>query len=303
MSAAPTTPAGRLRELLDAEFIARLDSLELLTRNATRGRLPGERRSSRIGRGGEFADHRRYVPGDDLRFVDWNIFARLDQLFGKLLLAEEDLTVHVVLDVSASMATGRPSKNLAARRLAAALGCVALGNRARLTLSAIADGLIAHTGALRARRGAGQLAALLLDTPAAGPTRFDDACRHIAALPAGHGVTIVLSDFLFQEGYAAGLRKLIRPGRDLYAIQILSPQELDPPLSGELELRDAETADAIALTVTPGLLESYRLELTGYREELRTFCARHGVVFVAASSAERVEPLVLNCLRRCGLLG
>ena len=131
----------RLTELLDPQFMARLDSLDLLSRKILQGKLQGERRSKRRGQSVEFADHRPYVVGDDLRFVDWNIYGRLEQLFLKLFLEEQDLTIHIALDVSGSVDLGEPTKELFIKKLAAALGYVSLVNNNRLTISSFADGL------------------------------------------------------------------------------------------------------------------------------------------------------------------
>ena len=140
----PTT--RKLTDLLDPKFMARLDALDVLSRKILQGKLQGERRSKRRGQSVEFADHRPYVVGDDLRFVDWNIYGRLDQLFLKLFLEEQDLTVHILADTSASMGVGEPSKDLFAKRLAAALGYISLVNNNRLTVSLFGDGVRVAVG-------------------------------------------------------------------------------------------------------------------------------------------------------------
>jgi uncharacterized protein (DUF58 family) len=264
----------RLTDLLDPEFMSRLDSLDVLSRKILQGKLQGERRSKRRGQSVEFADHRPYVAGDDLRFVDWNIYGRLEQLFLKLFLEEQDLTVHVVVDASASMNTGDPSKERFIKRLAAALGYVSLVNNNRLALSFFADGV----------------------------SNFDTACRQLAAGRIGSGVMIVLSDFLFKEGYDSGLRRLIGRQYDLYVIQVLSAQELSPELAGDLKLIDIEDADAAEITVSGALLKYYKRNLTAYCNELKDFCTHRGAVYVLANSADSVESLVLNYLRRIRLL-
>ena len=126
-----TTSRRHIGELLDSELLARLDALDVLSRKILQGKLQGERRSKRRGQSVEFADHRTYVVGDDLRFVDWNIYGRLEQLFLKLFLEEQDLTVHILADTSASMGAGNPSKDRFTRQLAAALGYTSLVNNNR----------------------------------------------------------------------------------------------------------------------------------------------------------------------------
>ena len=292
----------KLTDLLDPTFMSRLDALDVLSRKILQGKLQGERRSKRRGQSVEFADHRPYVAGDDLRFVDWNVYGRLEQLFLKLFLEEQDLTVHIVADASASMSFGEPSKELFIKKLTAALGYVSLVNNNRVTISFIADGVTVQLANMRGRNYLDNMAECLLTTECDGLSNFDDACRQLAAGRIGSGVMIVLSDFLFKEGYDSGLRRLIGRQYDLYAIQVLCPRELSPDLSGELKLIDIEDADAAEITVSAALSKYYKRNLTAYCNELKDFCTSRGAVYVLANSADSVESLVLNYLRRIRLL-
>ncbi|MBA7622569.1 hypothetical protein ES703_29947 [subsurface metagenome] len=296
------TSRKRLTDLLDPKFMSRLDSLDVLSRKILQGKLQGERRSKRRGQSVEFADHRPYVVGDDLRFVDWNIYGRLERLFLKLFLEEQDLTVHIVADASASMSLGEPSKELFIKKLAAALGYVSLVNNNRVTMSFFADGIKGQLANMRGRNYLHQMAEFLLITESDGSSDFDSACRQLAAGRIGTGVMIVLSDFLFKQGYDSGLRRLIGRQYDLYVIQTLSAQELSPDFAGDLKLIDIEDADAAEITVSAALSKYYKRNLTAYCNELKDFCARRGVVYVLANSADSVESLVLNYLRRIRLL-
>ena len=292
----------RLTDLLDPEFMSRLDSLDVLSRKILQGKLQGERRSKRRGQSVEFADHRPYVAGDDLRFVDWNIYGRLEQLFLKLFLEEQDLTVHIVADATTSMSTGDPSKERFIKKLTAALGYVSLVNNNRLAVSFFADGVTNQLAHMRGRNYLHQMAELLLTSECDGVSNFDSACRQLAAGRIGSGVMIVLSDFLFKEGYDAGLRRLIGRQYDLYVIQVLSAQELSPKLTGDLKLIDIEDADAAEITISAALLKYYKRNLTAYCNELKEFCTHRGAVYVLANTADSVESLVLNYLRRIRLL-
>lgn len=305
MSARAANPGpgrGRLTELLDGEFMAALDALDILSRKVFQGKLQGERRARRRGQSVEFADHRPYAVGDDLRFVDWNIYIRLDQLFIKLFLEEQDLSVHLLIDHSASTETGEPTKLLAARRLAAALGYVALVNNCRLTVSTFAEGITGQLANIRGRRSVYRLAEFLLACPTGGATAFDDACRQAVAGPGGRGVTIVLSDFLFKGGYEQGLRRLISRNVDLYVLQVLSPDEIEPDLSGDLKLRDIEDGDEAEITVTAALLEVYKRNLAGWCEEIKAFCRRRGATYSLIRSDQDTQDLMLRHLRLRGLL-
>lgn len=302
MSARRATTSRGLTELLDGRFLARLDALDVHSRRILRGHLPGQRQSKRRGQGVEFADHRPYVIGDDMRFIDWNIYGRLDQLFLKVFLEEQDLTVHILLDVSGSVATGEPSKDRFLRRMAAALTYVGVVHNNRVTLTAFADGVVAQLPNIRGRAYLPQVAEMLLAVRADGRTDFDRACRQAVARRRGAGVMVVLSDFLFKGGYEQGLRRLIGRQYDLYAIQVLSPQELDPPVSGDLRLIDLEDGDAAEVTISSALIRFYKRNLAAYCNELRAFLTARGATHVLTNSGEQVESLVLNYLRRMGLL-
>ena len=306
MTRAPTpsgTRQARLTDLLDPGLLARLDALDVMSRKILQGTLKGERRSKRRGQSVEFADHRQYVPGDDLRFLDWNIYGRLDQLFLKLYLEEQDLSLHLLLDASGSTATGDPPKDLALKRLAAALAYVGLVNNNRVSLCTFADGLTGRLANMRGRHYLAHVADFLLGARAGGRTRFEEACRQWVAGRIGSGVTVVLSDFFFKEGLEGGLRRLVSDRYELFVIQMLSPQERRPDLQGDLRLVDVEDDDAAEVSVSRALLEFYGRNLAAYCTALKDFCTRRGATYVLADSAQPVERLVLEQLRRHRLLG
>ena len=292
----------RLSDLLDSKFMARLDALDIVSRKILQGRSQGERRCKRRGSGVEFADHRPYVIGDDLRFVDWNIYGRLEQLFLKIFLVEQDLSVQVVLDVSASSATGEPPKALAIKRLGAALAYVAMVNNSRVSVSLFADGVVGQLPNMRGRNYIGRMADFLLNADCQGPSNFAKACRQLTAARTGTGVMIVVSDFFFKEGYDEALRRLISRNYDLYCIQMLSPQEVSPPLSGDLKLIDVEDFDDAEITMSSALLDYYKKNLAAYCTELQTFCRKRGATYAMTDSSKPIETFMLNYLRRRGLL-
>ena len=296
------TTKKRLTDLLEPEFMARLDSLDVMSRKILQGKLHGERRTKRRGQSVEFADHRPYVAGDDLRFVDWNVYGRLEQLFLKLFLEEQDLTVHIVADLSSSMGFGEPSKALFIKRLTAALGYVSLVNNNRVTISFFADGIEGQLANMRGRNYLHQMADYLISAECDGVSHFEKSCKQFVSGRIGAGITIVLSDFLFKEGYDSGLRRLIGQNYDLYVIQVLSPNEFTPDITGELKLIDIEDADISEITVSGALLKYYKKALNAYCNELKDFCTRRGAVYVLANSSDSIETLVLNYLRRINLL-
>jgi uncharacterized protein (DUF58 family) len=301
MSPGAKKPA--LAELLDPRLMARLDQLDVLSRRILRGHAKGERQSKRRGQGVEFADHRQYVPGDDVRFLDWNIYGRLDQLFLKLFLEEQDLSLHVLVDASASTSMGDPAKSRYLKSLAAALAYVGLVNNNRVSLYTFADGMTGSLMNLRGRRYLAPMGEFLLSAPAEGGTSFEKACRQLVTGRMGSGVTVVLSDFFFKEGPEAGLKRLVSDRYDLCAIQVLTPQERKPDLKGDLKLVDIEDADTSEVTVTGALLKHYQRNLAAFCGSIRDFCLRRGATYVLTDTAQPIDRLVLEHLRRRRLLG
>lgn len=311
----PTRPQS-LDDLLDAEFVSKISRLDLASRKVFAGKLKGERRSKKRGESVEFADYRPYVVGDDLRYIDWSIYGRLERLFIKMFLEEEDLSLHVVVDASASADCGEPGKFTFMQRLAAAIGYIGLINLNRVTLTAIggvgaedadsagADrgGIVSTIRNLRGRRRAQDLGRWLCSLEPAGATRFDESAKRIALSRQGKGVMVVLSDFFFKEGYEQGLRYLAGRGYDLFVVQVLSPQELDPPLGGDLRLRDVEDADRAEVTISAPLLARYKQNLGAYCDRLRNFCARRDMMHLLVSTDTPIETVILDHLRRRGLL-
>lgn len=327
----PTRPRT-IDELLGSQLAARLNQLDVASRKVFAGKLKGERKSKKRGESVEFADHRSYVVGDDLRHIDWNIFGRLDKLFLKLFLEEEDLSLQIVIDCSESMACGEPEKFLFVQKAAAALAYIGLVNMHRVTLTAVGEAVpqagqeeaggnsvaptaTAAVGAapggggirsvlrnLRGKRRASDMAAWVCSLEPGGPANFAEAAKRIALTRTGKGVMIVLSDFLFKEGYEQGLRYLIGHGYDVVIMQVLSPQEIDPQLGGDLRLKDVEDADATEVTISAPLLKKYKETLASFCADLRKFCAQREMAHLTLPSNTPVDALVMDYLRSRGVL-
>jgi uncharacterized protein (DUF58 family) len=289
--------------LLDPTFMARLDQLDVISRKLLAGKMKGERRSKRRGQSVEFADYRNYVIGDDLRFIDWNIYGRLDRLFLKLFLEEEDLAVYVLVDVSKSCDYGNPNKAMYLKKVAAALGYVALVNYNRVNIVAMADGIVSETGPMRGRRRVSQLIDFCSKLEPAGPSYFGAAGKRFALANRQKGVLIVLSDFFDKSGYETGLRYLAGGKYDLFCVQVLSPQEIDPDLQGDLKLKDMEDDDMAEVSITQPLIKQYKANLNAYCLSLKDYVTRRGGTYLFTSTAVPFDTLVLNYLRERGLLG
>src|SRR5947209_12135304 len=243
--------------LLEPQFLARLEQLELVSRKIFVGRMKGERLSKRKGQSVEFADYRNYVVGDDLRFLDWSLFGRLDKLFIRLFLEEEDLHVFFLLDNSLSMDFGTPSKLRYAKQLAAALGFVGLVNSDRVVVEAFNDRLTQSMPALRGRRSLWRMLNFLDKVEPAGPSDLARSLRTFSLKSSGKGVVVVLSDFMDKGGYEEALRYLVARQMDVYAIQVLSHEAIEPDVTGDLKLVDVEDDDVAEITVNGPLLQRY----------------------------------------------
>lgn len=284
--------------VFDAEFLRKLERLEWVARKILRGLPRGERNTARRGRGLEFNDFRRYQPGDDFRYIDWNIFSRLDRLVVKLYTSEEDMTLHLVLDCSASMGFGAPSKFDYARRLAAALGFIGLHHLDRVVLTTFAGAGGAGLPPLATRRQLTTLLDFLTGLECAGPTRVEGAFRELAASSRGARLMVVISDFLGATGLETGLDALRHRGHDVVAMQVLSEEEIAPPLDGAIELVDAESGGTLRATVDARLRALYAERLDARLRALEGYCRRTGIEYLRASTAIAFEDLILRYLRQ-----
>lgn len=288
--------------LLDPKFLARLEQLELVSRKIFQGRMKGERLSKKKGQSVEFADYRNYVIGDDLRFLDWNLYGRLDRLFLRLFMEEEDLHFYILIDNSLSMDFGSPTKLHYARQVAAALGFIGLVNMDRVVIEVFNDRLVQSMPAARGRRSMWRMMDFLQKLEPAGPSDLKTALRTFSLKCSGKGIVVLISDFMDKGGYEEALRYLIARNMDLYCVQVLSQEEIEPEVVGDLRLTDIEDEDVAEVTVSAPLLKRYKQNLAAYQAALREFCTRRGVSYIFTSNQVPFERLVLTYLRQRGLV-
>lgn len=288
--------------LLTPELLSRLERLELVTRKVFRGRLKGERRSRRKGQSVEFADFRNYVPGDDLRLLDWNLYARLEKLILKLFLEEEDLHFFALIDASRSMDFGEPTKLRYAKQLAAALGYIGLVRADRVKIETLGRPTDATSRVFRGRRSLWRmLEALDQITPGEGAP-LAESVKSFCLRNSGRGIVVLMSDLMDKNGYEAALRYLMSQRMDVYVIQILSQEELEPELQGDLKLVDCEDLDFAEITVSAPLLNRYKETLASFVSGAQEFCGRRGMNYVLANNQTPVDELVSRYLRQRGLV-
>lgn len=288
--------------LLEPQFLHKLEQLELVSRKIFLGLMKGERKSKKKGQSVEFADYKNYVKGDDLRFLDWNLYARLDRLFIRLFQEEEDLHFYVLIDNSLSMDFGTPSKLHYSRQVAAALGFIGLCNMDRVVACAFNDNVTQTLPAVRGRKSLWRLIDFLQKLEPAGPSNLRESLKTFTMKSSGKGIVVLLSDMMDKEGYEDALRYLVARQYDIYVIQVLCQEELEPEILGDLKLVDIEDADEAEITVSGPLIRKYKQNLAAYQAGLQDFCNRRGITYLMASNKEPFDKLVLNYLRRRGLV-
>lgn len=288
--------------LLAPNFLRRLEGLELVSRKMLAGRMKGDRLSKRKGRGSEFADYRPYSVGDDLRFIDWNVYGRVERLFLRLYREEEDLNVYLLVDTSRSMGFGTPTKFRYAKQVAAALGFVGLVNLDRVVIEGIGGRPVVRSPQYRGRPSLWRLIKFLDDLAPADGADFNAAIRSATLRMTGQGVAVVVSDFLDKGGYEDGLRFLTARSLDTYCVQVLADEEVSPSVTGDLKLTDAEDGDEAEVTISAPLLKRYADTLAAFRGGLNGFCTKRGMSYLFTTSSVPFEKLVLGYLRSRGLL-
>lgn len=290
-------PSSARQDFFTSEFLAQLERLSLASRRVFRGRVKGERRSPRKGHSVEFCDYRAYGPGDDLRYVDWNVYGRLDRLHVKLFVDEEDLCLHLLVDGSASMSFGSPSKLAYAVRAAAALGFVGLVNLERVGVGILRERLSEGTSPTRGRNQFAKLVDVLAHVRPAGRTSLNAALASYAVRTREPGVAVVFSDLLDPDGYEAGLRALLERRYDVHLVHLLDPEEMNPEIVGEFRLLDSETGEACELSVDGEAVRAYRDRLREFLEKAETFCRTKEIGYHRVVTDTPVEEFVLAQLK------
>lgn len=288
-------------DLLDPEFLLQLEKARFSPRWAVTEREIGEHASSRHGASVEFADYREYQPGDDFRTIDWTLLARLDRWYVKLFRGEENLRVEMLIDASTSMHFGHPTKLAYAIRLAAALGYIALHRGHGVRAAFFGDQPYRLLPKAHGRQATANLFQFLAQGGDAGPTDINATLRQLAFQSAG-SVTLLVSDLLDPAGYAVGLDALLRSGRRVAIIHLLSPEELNPEVSGDFEWIDAETAETVEISVDRDTLALYHDTLVKWLAEIRSYCEARRILYFHVPTHTPLPEVVLRHLREGGLL-
>lgn len=290
--------------LFDSNFLKQLEYLSLVSRRVFRGSLLAQRRTKQLGGGIEFADHREYTPGDDFRYLDWNLYARHEALMLKRFQEEEDLHVYFLLDCSKSMAFGSPAKFDLARQVTAALAYIALADLDRVAIVAFASDIVADFPLTRGKARILSLLRFLENLPAQGTQT--DLARVVTGFVHRNqrrGLAIVVSDLFDPAGFERGLDMLRHRRYEPHVVQLHDRSEADPRLLGDIELFDVETDATRKVTVTERNLRRYKKIFDDYQDAVRRYCRNYGAGCTQTSTDVSFEDLILKMMRTAGAVG
>lgn len=281
--------------MLSADEARQLDRLALSAGAGAATAAAGRRPTRARGYSAEFHDFRRYQPGDDPRSIDWTIDARLRQLVVRLFRAEGNVPLHLLLDTSASMQLGAPSKLASAVKTAAALAYVAVLRRDPVGMATFDETVRTHLAPTAGRPQLFRVFEALGSVSAGGRSSIDRSLTGYGGAARGPGLAVVLSDFFDPASQMDGLRFLLYRGFTVAAVQVLAAEELDPVISGDTELVDIEDPSGAPVLVDAAAVRAYRGRLAGATHELQEFCGRRGLAYLRVMSSSGFEGLVSGC--------
>jgi uncharacterized protein (DUF58 family) len=293
---------GEAEDLFDDEFQRKLETLAIVSRRVFAGNMRAERRTKKKGSGVEFADHRNYAPGDDFRYVDWNVYQRFGKLLVRLYEEEEDLSIYFIVDCSSSMAFGDAKKFDQARRLCAALAYVGLANLDRVTIVGVSDEVIARMPTTRGKGRIFKVFDFLRGLKPDGTTELRESLKTFVAQHKRRGLAVLISDLYDPAGFEGGINMLRFNKFEPYVLHIVDPRESKLVLKGDVRIYDCETGDEREVTVTPKLLERMQRAWGEYRDQVERFCTTRQVPYFAADVDTPFDELVLRVFRRGGFL-
>jgi len=291
-----------MERLIDEAFFQRLAKLRFIAKGRRKGRLSGRHVSPRAGISLEFADYRQYAPGDDFRYVDWNIYGRLDRILVKTYVHETDLPIYLLVDCSASMSLGIPPKVHYAARLATAIAYLGLRGLDRVGLFPFSEHLGIVVPPRHGMKHLGRIFGALRDTEAGGRTSLDDAISEFLKQTHENGIVFVVSDFLTPGGYEEGFARLRHRGDEPIVVQVLAPEDLHPTATGTTRLVDAESARRLTITIGPRTLREYERRLQQHCSRLRSFLAERRIPYFLAPTRRPLEQLFHEDFRGGGIL-
>jgi uncharacterized protein (DUF58 family) len=296
--AEPETQDSKPETFFDTDFLRKLERLHLVAKRLSFAGAKGEHAAARKGFSLEFSDYRRYQRGDDLRYVDWNIYRRLERLLLKVFTSEEEMNIYLLVDTSRSMAEGAPVKLDYAKKVAAALGYIGLKNLDRVGGAAFSARLHAPLTLGRGRKQILSLFRFLAGLSASGETNLRAAAHSLTNLFPQPGFVVIVSDLFDPAGWRAALEELAVKRYQIRVIHVIDAREAEPEARGDIALVDVEGGRERKLFLDAELARRYRLELAGYFKEIETLCTGRGIDYLRTSTAVPFDEFVLQTLRQ-----
>jgi len=289
-------------DLFNDEFQRKLEYLAVVSRRVFSGAMRAERRTKKTGSGIEFADHRDYAPGDDIRYLDWHAFQKFDRLLIRLYEEEEDLAIYFIIDTSASMGFGEGEKLRQAKRLCAALAYVGLANLDRIAIVAATDEISGRMPTTRGKARIFRIFRFLTGIRAEGATDLGEAMKTFVAQHKRKGLAVLISDLYDPEGFERGINVLRFNRFEPYVIHVVDKRDAKPELKGDVRVYDCETGTEREVTVTAKVLEKYQQAYEAYLEEVQRYCTTRQVSYFRADVEASFDELILRVFRRGGFL-
>jgi uncharacterized protein (DUF58 family) len=288
-------------DLFDDEFQRRLDYLAIVSKKVFAGRMRAERRTKKSGSGVEFADHRDYQPGDDFRYLDWNVYQRFERLLLRLYEEEEDLAIYLIIDVSGSMAFGE-AKLRYAKKVCAALAYVGLANLDRVSVVSTSDRVMDRMPETRGKARIFKVFRFLRELEPVGTTDLEAALKTFVAQNKRRGLAVLISDLYDPKGFERGINVFRYNKFDPFVVHVVDPAEARPKLNGDVLLYDCETGEEREVTVTAKVLHRFEEAHKAYLAEIARFAATHQVPYIEALVTTPFDELILRVFRRGGFL-
>ena len=288
--------------LFPPDFLTKLEYLSIMSKRVFRGSLLAQRRTMQLGSGIEFSDHREYATGDDLRYLDWNVYARHGDLLLKRFQEEQDLHVYLMIDCSRSMGFGSPPKFDLARQLTAALAYIALADLDRIAVVAYANDIISEFPVTRGKARILALMKYLESLSTIGTdTNLSKAVQGLLHRGTRNGLVVVLSDLFDQNGFSRGFDQLRSRRFEAHVLQLHDPKEADPKLLGDAELEDVENGSIRMVTINERMLRRYKQLFTDHQTSVRDYCRRYGLSCTQSPSIVPFDQLMMTMMRSAAI--
>jgi uncharacterized protein (DUF58 family) len=288
------------KKVFDSEFLKKLDNIALSARITMNSGASGGRKSKAKGSSVEFSDYREYSAGDDFRRIDWNAYGRFDKLFVKLFMEEREALVNIFIDSSKSMDFGNPKKSMTALKLSGVFAFLALNNLDKVCINGIKETSINQSVPITGKNMFHRCLSFLDNIEFSGETNIN-ACIKKKNLQT-RGISIIISDFFSSGGVEEAIKYLSYKNQQVVLIHVLSPEELNPEVYGQVRLVDSESREGRNMTITPTMLKYYEKKLGSFISNIKDFSSKMGAAYIQVSSEEQIEKIVFEYLTRAGVI-